>query len=203
MIEEAKNQDPVKEKQVKEDETKDLSAGALQDDVWARCPICDVTWDTESVKGSFYYFIYAPEECGPLPANLPERLCPDHAQEIVMDLDGRRKGIKRTLYRNQLSEMQKNGLTCPVCINRDLRRLIIWFDDLGPGLKQILWECKQCRALILLELRFTTGDKDEIGKLLSGSYREDLQTKKELDRAWSTICGIVKSRERRWLKFYK
>ena len=120
-----------------------------------------------------------------------------------MDLDGRRKGIKRTLYRNQLSEMQKNGLTCPVCINRDLRRLIIWFDDLGPGLKQILWECKQCRALILLELRFTTGDKDEIGKLLSGSYREDLQTKKELDRAWSTICGIVKSRERRWLHFYK
>ena len=203
MKEEAKNEDPVKEDQVKEDETKGLSAGAFQDAVWARCPICNVIWDTKSVQASFYYFIYTPEDCAPLPAKLPERLCPDHVEEIVMDLDGRRKGIKRTLYRDQMSEMQKNGLACPVCMNVDLRRQIIWFDDLGPGLKQILWECKQCHASILLELRFTTGDKDEIGKLLSVSYREDLQTKNELDQAWGTICGIIKSKERRWMMFYK
>jgi hypothetical protein len=201
-MKEERKEDQLKEDQVKEDGTKDLSAGAFQEAAWARCPICNVTWDTKSVRASFYYFIYAPEDYGPLPAKVPERLCPDHAEEIVMDLDGRRKGIKRTLYKDQLSDMQKNGLTCPVCGGVDLERLIMWFDDLGPGLKQILWECKQCHAAILLELRFTTGDKDEIGKLLSVFYRENLQTKKELDQAWSTICGIIKSKERRWMKFY-
>lgn len=202
-MKEERKEDQPQEGQCKEDHTREVSLNVSEDVVWARCPICNVIWDTKSVLASFYYFIYTPEDYAPFPSKLPERRCPDHAEEIVMDLDGRRKGSKRALYRKQLREMQKNGLACPVCMNVDLRQLIVWFDDLGPGLKQLLWECKQCHASVLLELRFTTGDKDQIGELLSVSYREDLQTKKELDQAWNTICGTIKSKERRWMKFYK
>ena len=184
-----------KEDQIKKDETNGLGLYSKYFS-WARCPICNVVWNSSNVAFSFWYDEW-PYVNLPVPAELPVKLCPEHVEEIVVEyVDGRKKGIKRTLYVDQVNEMKKTGLYCPVCRGKGLR----WLDgcnDPGPGLQQGVWKCNQCHALIFLALRFTAGDEDEVGELVSVSYREDLQTKKELNEARNTICRIIKSKEAR------
>jgi hypothetical protein len=156
---------------------------------WARCPICNVIWDASFVSCGFCYIPWQVKDCGLPPAELPQKLCPDHVEEIVVD--GRRKGIKRSLYQDQLNEIKKNGLRCPVCKSEDLQ----WGDELDndrTGLDEALWKCNQCHALILLGGRFKDDGKDEDGELVHVFYREDLETK-ELNEAWPDIMRIIDS----------
>jgi hypothetical protein len=187
-----------KEDQMKKDETNDLSSNRWMNLPWARCPICNIVWDTTDgdVSLTFWYYRWPDVNRYPVPAELPERLCPDHVEEIVFEDDGTRKGIKRTLYRDQVSEMKKIGTHCPVCRNVDLRRQT-WIDDPGPWVREVVWECKEYNALILVGLRFMTDDRDEIGEIAHVSYREDLQTKQLIDGALNTIRRFIKSKEAR------
>jgi hypothetical protein len=184
-----------KEDEIKKEETDDKTSNYWKSAPWARCPFCDTVWDSSDVQYSFWYFDGRPIDVGPAPIDLPEKPCPDHAKEIVaVDVDGRRKGIKRTLCQEQLHDMRSNDLYCPFCRGKDLRWLCGCNEEhLNPGLHEEACECKQCHALILFKLRFTSSDKNEVGWLVSVSYREDLKTKKELNEAWNIICRIINS----------
>ncbi|HVP79515.1 MAG TPA: hypothetical protein VMV04_16640 [Thermodesulfobacteriota bacterium] len=164
---------------------------------WARCPICNVIWNiTTEFLGGSGYFRWEVEDCDLPPGKLPERLCPDHVEEIVVD--GRKKGIKRTLYQDQLNEMKLNGLHCPVCKGKDLRSQGFLLDP-QPKLQEFCLKCNQCHALIYRGKQYIGDeeDLDEVGELVHVFYREDLQTKKELNEARNTICRIIKSKEAR------
>jgi len=183
-----------KEDQIKKDETNDLGIYSKHYS-WARCPICNVIWNSSNVGFSFWYEEWPNVDRYPLPAKLPERLCPDHVEEIIVDyVDGRKKGIKRTLYVDQVNEMNKTGLYCPVCRGKGLRWLA-GGDDPCPGLHEEVWKCKQCHALILFGLYYKTGQEGEEGEIRHVYCREDLVTMCELNKAWTTICGILKSKE--------
>ena len=185
-------EDPKKEDEMNKDETNDRSSNYWKSAPWVRCPFCDTVWDSGDVQYGFWYFDGRPIDVGPPPTDLPEKLCPDHASEIVVD--GRRRGMKRTLCQEQLDDMRRSDLYCPVCKGKDLRWLCGCTEEhLYPGLHEEACECKQCRALILFKLRFTSSDKDEVGQLEGASYREDLQRKKELNEAWNIICRIINS----------
>jgi hypothetical protein len=100
------------------------------------------------------------------------------------------EGIKRTLSQDQLDEIETNGLRCPVCRSLDLR----WESKLAAvriGFNEAVWKCNRCHALILLGGQFA--DDGKIEELVSGFYREDLQTKeqKEVYEAWNTIHRIT------------
>ena len=164
---------------------------------WARCSICNVIWDSfPEYLGGSWYFRWPVQDCDLSPKKLPEKPCPDHVEEIVVD--GRKKGIKRTLYQDQLNEIKQNGLRCPVCGGVDLRRQG-WCEDPKPKLQELCLKCNQCHALIYCGLQYTGDDEDldEVGELVHVFYREDLQTKKELNEARNTICRIIKSKEAR------
>ena len=122
---------------------------------WARCPICNAVWDTGSMLGSWYFRWHVKDSDLP-PAELPQKLCPEHVEEIV--LAGRRKGIKRSLYQDQLNEIKKNGLHCPVCRSEDLQ----WENEMEvrTDLEEVVWTCNHCHAFIILGVRFKNEDEN-------------------------------------------
>ena len=168
---------------------KDLSTRSTEDTNWARCPVCNVIWDKSFLLHGFWYIRWTLDYDSVPPAKLLEAPCPDHVEEIVVD--GRRKGIKRTLYQDQLNEIKKSYMLCPVCRGWDLR----WQDQAVPdqiGLCESVLTCSDCHALILLGGRFKDDGKDEDGELVHVFYREDLETK-ELNEAWPDIMRIIES----------
>jgi len=155
----------MREKQRKEDQTNEQSLNVSGDTGWARCPICKRIWST----WLFRYPLYVVwEHCGTPPdgkeRSLSEQLCPIHAKEIIVD--GRAKGQRIILNQDQLREMSKNGLHCPVCGGGDLKLI-----DPNPN----TWTCKRCRALVVTEEVATSDDKMEIKYC---SFRADLGKRK-------------------------
>ena len=155
---------------------------------WTRCPICNVVWDTSSVSGGSWYPRRPVKDCNIPLEKLPEKLCPDHIEEIVVD--GRRKGIKRTLSRDQLYEIGKNGMYCPVCRRKDFKDSH-WYEGPRSDLDEVAYKCSQCHTLFLVGIHFPS-DKDKFEEIVYVSYREDLRTK-ELNEEWPDIVRIVDS----------
>jgi len=195
MKEELTKEDQPQEDQSKEDHTKEVNLNVSEDARWAWCPDCNDVWDTKRVLYGFARCL--PPDDGrrddPLAKKLPNKLCPDHAPEIVVN--GRRMGMKKTLPGKQLDEIRNEFEGhCPVCKGRDLE----WKVNLHPnlvGMNETVLACRKCHALILLAVLYTRdADEDECWpELMYVLYREDLQTKeqKELDEAWKTILRIT------------
>ena len=151
-------------------------------------------WDTKRVLYGFARCL--PPDDGrrddPLAKKLPNKLCPDHAPEIVVN--GRRMGMKKTLPGKQLDEIRNEFEGhCPVCKGRDLE----WKVNLHPnlvGMNETVLACRKCHALILTGTLYTRDANDDTWtELMYVLYREDLQMKeqKELDEAWNTIHRIT------------
>ena len=194
MKEDQTKEDQTKEGQSKEDHTREVSLNVSGDIRWAWCRLCNDVWDTKRVLYGFARCL--PPDDGkcddPLADKLPNKLCPDHAGEIVVD--GRRMGMKKALSGKQLDEIRKQYRRCPVCTGRDLE----WKVNLHPnlvGMNETVLVCRKCHALILLGVLYTRdANEDECwDELMYVLYREDLQTKeqKELDEAWNTIHRIT------------
>jgi Zn finger protein HypA/HybF involved in hydrogenase expression len=171
-----KGADEMKEIEIKDGES------------WARCPICNVIWDTSLVLYGCY-FSWDVENRPLPPAKLPQKLCPDHVEEIV--IDGRRKGIRRTVYQDQLNEMNKNDLYCPACRSEDLQYQGEQL-DFRDKLPKSIWICNDCNALIIPAMRYSYDENDVEAKIVYCFYREDLQTK-ELNEVWPDILRIIDS----------
>ena len=155
---------------------------------WARCPICNVVWNTSSVSGGSWYRRRPVRDCDLPQKKLPEKLCPDHVEEIVVD--GRKKGIKRTFSRGQLNRMRENGLYCPVCNGRDLKDSH-GYEGPRPDIGEIAYKCGQCHTLIFVGIQWKSDDDDdEYGVIVYFAYREDLGTK-ELNEEWPDIVRII------------
>ena len=61
----------------------------IKDTDWARCPICHRVWVSHYVLFGFWYIAWQAKDGRLPPANLPDKLCLDHVEEILVD--GRRK----------------------------------------------------------------------------------------------------------------
>ena len=187
-------EDQPKEGQPKEEHTKEVSLNVSEDARWAWCPLCNDVWDTKRVLYGFARCL--PPDDGkcddPLAEKLPNKWCPDHAAEIVVD--GRRMGMKKALSREQLNEIGIHYWHCPVCKGTDLEVKVGLHPNL-VGMNEWVLACRKCHALILLGLLYARdADEDECWhELMYVLYREDLQTKeqKELDAAWKTIHRIT------------
>jgi hypothetical protein len=158
---------------------KDLSMSSTEDTNWARCPICNVIWDTRSVLYG-WYVSWDFRHCLP-PTELTEQLCPDHVGSILVD--GRRKGIRRTLYQDQLNKMDKGAWCCPVCRSKDLQCKTV-LPRRKRRFYETVWICAYCEALIIVGVRVRPG----VQKHVYCSYREDLGTKM-LNEAWRLLCS--------------
>ena len=156
---------------------------------WARCPICNVVWHTSSVFGGSWYPRRPVKDCDLSPEKLPEKPCPDHVEEIVVD--GRRKGIKRILQRDQLYGIKNNGMHCPVCKGKDLTSQD-WYEGPSPERDELVNKCNQCHTLILVGIQFWSDDEEKYEKIAYVSYREDLETK-ELNEVLPDIARIIDS----------
>lgn len=154
---------------------------------WTRCPICNVVWDTSSVSGGSWYPPRPVKDSDLPPEKLPEKPCPDHVEEIVVD--GRRKGIKRILQTDQLYEIKNNGMHCPVCKGKDLRSQG-WYEGPRPERDEVVYKCNQCHTLILVGIQFWTDGEEKFEKIAYVSYREDLETK-ELNEVSPDIARII------------
>ena len=183
----------MKEDQTKENHTREVSPNVSEDTRWAWCEECNDVWDTKRLLYGFARCL-PPDDAqsdDPLAEKLPNKLCPDHAEEIVVD--GRRMGMKKALSGKQLNEIRKEYRRCPVCKGWDLE----WKVYLHPnimGINESVLACRKCHALILLGLLYTRdANGDTWIELMYVLYREDLQTKeqKELDEAWNTIHRIT------------
>jgi hypothetical protein len=161
---------------------KDLNTSPTEDTNWARCQICNVIWDTGSVL--YGWFISWDFSHCPPPTELTEQLCPDHVRSMVVD--GKRKGIRRTLNQDQLNKMDDGGLCCPVCKSKDLQ-----CKTELPGRKkrfyETVWICPHCETLMLVGVRVRHGAKMHI----CCSYREDLDNK-EVTEAWRLFQELSK-----------
>jgi hypothetical protein len=198
MKEEQRKEDQPQEGQSKEDHTREVSLNVSEDPRWAWCGLCNDVWDTKRVLYGFARCL--PPDDGrwddPLAEKLPNKLCPDHAEEIVVE--GRRMGMKKALSGKQLDEIRNQYERYgPVCKGRDLE----WKVNLHPnlvGINELVLACCKCHALILLGVLYTRDANDDEcwAELMYVLYREDLQTKeqKELDEAWNTIHRITNRR---------
>jgi len=194
MKEDQTKKDQPQEGQSKKDHTREVNLNVSDDTHWAWCPLCNDIWDTKRLLYGFARCLPPDDgECDdPLAKKLPNELCPDHAEETVVD--GRRMGMKKALSRKQLDEIRNQyERYCPVCKGRDLE----WKVSLHPnflGINESVLSCRKCHALILLGLLYTRDANDDTWiELMYVLYREDLQTKeqKELDKAWNTIYRIT------------
>ena len=161
---------------------KDLNTSPTEDINWARCPICNVVWNTKSVLYG-WFISWDFRDCLP-PTELTEQLCPDHVRSILVD--GKKKGIRRTLSQDQLKKMDEGAWRCPVCKNDDLE-----FKTVLPGRKkrfyETVWICTDCEALVIVGVRVRHG----VRKHVYCSYREDLDNKM-VDEAWRLFENSVK-----------
>ena len=179
----------MKEEQGKEYQTNGQSLNVSGDTGWTRCPICNVIWNSSLVVSGSWYPRRPVKDCDLPLENLPEKLCPDHVEEIV--IDGRRKGIRRTVYQDQLNEMNKNDLYCPACRSEDLQYQGEQL-DFRDKLPKSIWICNDCNALIIPAMRYSYDENDVDAKIVYCFYREDLQTK-ELNEVWPDILRIIDS----------
>ena len=161
---------------------KALNTSPTEDTNWARCPICNVIWDTRSVLYG-WYVSWDFRHCLP-PTELTEQLCPDHVGSILVD--GRRKGIRRTLYQDQLNKMDRGAWCCPVCKSKDLQ-CKTELPRRKKGFYETVWICADCEALIIVGVRIRRGVKTYV----YCSYREDLGTKMLIE-AWRLFKKLSK-----------
>lgn len=188
-------EEQTKEGQPKENLKREVSLDVSENGRWAWCWGCNDVWDTKRVLYGFARCL-PPDDAkcdDPLAGKLPNKWCPDHAPEIVVD--GRRMGMKKALSGKELDAIRNRyERYCPVCKGSDLERKV----DLHPnlvGMNETVLACRKCHALILLGVLYARdADDDECwSELMYVLYREDLQTKeqKELDEAWNTIHRIT------------
>ena len=197
MKEEPRKGDQPQEGQSKEGHTKEVSLNVSEDGRWAWCRECSDVWDTKRVLYGFARCL--PPDGGkwddPLAKKLPNKPCPDHAEEIVVE--GRRMGMKKILSRKQLDEIRNQYRRyCPVCKGKDLLEEKVGLHPNLLGINESVLACRKCHALILIGTKYRRDDNDPDNRwveLMYVLYREDLQTKeqKELDEAWNTIHRIT------------
>jgi hypothetical protein len=171
-------EDPRKEKQVKENETKDVRLNVSEDAGWARCPICNEIWRTCQFRHP-WYGTWDVEHYGLPPGHISEEVCPVHAARIL--IDGRIKGKRKILNQDELNNMTKRGFRCPVCNEKNLE-LSEWMED------QNYFTCMCCNASIITEQSSTIDGKKEIKYC---SYREDLGRVKK--KSFQDILEITNS----------
>ncbi len=150
----------------KENQSNEESLNVSEDTGWACCPVCEEIWRTWFFRYPFYivweHFGFPPK--GDPNGHVPERRCPIHAKEIVVD--GRAKARRTIVDQDQMKEMSQNGLYCPACKKGALRMF---------GNKPNSWICDECKALVVIEMVVSKYGELEIK---SCSFRRDLGERK-------------------------